>query len=155
MKVLFLDVDGVLNSEKYVRRHGNAGLIVDPARMELLQQIIRATDAAIVLSTSWREHWSPDPSLCDAVGEEINALFARYGLTVYGKTPTLRAGREQEIAQWLRENPSVTRYAVLDDRFLSADFLKDHFVLTSNVRDGLDEADAQKAINILNSEDVS
>ena len=153
MKVLFLDFDGVLNSDRYVRRHGNTGLIIDPARMELLQRIIRETDAKIVLSTSWREHWSSVPSQCDAVGDTVNALFAPYGLTIYDKTPKRRDGREQEIAQWLRDFPSVTVFAVLDDRFLEAPFLNDHLVLTSNRRDGLDEDDVNKAIALLQQEE--
>ena len=40
---------------------------------------------------------------------------------------------------------------VLDDRLLGADFLADHFVMTANHRDGLDQADVQKTITLLNT----
>lgn len=141
MKVVFLDFDGVLNSAAYLRRCPEAGLCIDPSRMVLLKELIDATDAAIVLTTSWREHWPKDPA--------IDELFARYGLTVLDKTPSLREGREQEIAAWLKAHPTE-KFVVLDDRFLSADFLKERLVLTSNLREGLSPEDVGTAISILN-----
>ena len=143
MKVLFLDFDGVLNSYAYLRRCGEPGLCLDPDRLALLRQIIDATGAKIVLTTSWREHWSPEEP------GEIGCIFGGYGLTVFDKTPILREGREREIQAWLAEHPAEN-YVVLDDRFLSADFLDGHLILTSNLRDGLDREDARKAIAILN-----
>ena len=80
MKVIFLDFDGVLNSAKYLLGHGDCGVAIDPARMALLKQIVDATDAKIVLSTSWREHWSKDLMNCDGTGVLINRIFSKYGL---------------------------------------------------------------------------
>ena len=82
MKVIFLDFDGVLNSEKYIRTCGHYGVIIDPSRMVMLKEIIDKTDAKIVLSTSWREHWSKDASLCNDTGREINRIFAEYSLEI-------------------------------------------------------------------------
>jgi len=149
LKVLFLDFDGVLNGDAYVRRQGRFGVILDPAKLELLKQIIDRTDAKIVLSTSWREHWDAMPEGCDSIGLEINRIFARYGLEIYDKIPHQSRGREENIRRWLGQYPAVTEYAVLDDQFLSADFLKNHFVLTSNLRGGLDETDVENAVSIL------
>ena len=149
MKVLFLDFDGVLNSEKYVRGCGHFGAVIDPSRMVLLKQIVDATGARLVLSTSWREHWGRTDAECDDTGRQINAIFADHGLTVWDKTPQLRLSREEEIKAWLDVHPEVTAFAVLDDRVLSADFLDGHFVKTANYRDGLDEAAAAKAIALL------
>ena len=150
MKVLFLDFDGVLNSEKYIRRFGLTGLVLDPGNMALLKQIIDATDAKIVLSTTWREHWSQDPGECNDTGREINAIFAEYGLQIFDKTPEIYPKREVEIKSWLDDHPDADGFVVLDDRFLGADFLTGHFVKTSGYARGLDEADVQKAIAILN-----
>lgn len=154
MKVLFTDIDGVLNGDDYVRRHGGEGVVIDPARMPLLQQIVQATDAVIVLSSSWREHWEPQGG-GDAVGRQLDALFAAYGLSIADKTPRLRSGREQEIAAFLTAHPHVTAFAVLDDRFLEAAFLTGHFVLTSRLREGLDATDVQRAITILNGSEAT
>ncbi|MBE6959414.1 MAG: hypothetical protein E7448_01640 [Ruminococcaceae bacterium] len=150
MKVLFLDFDGVLNSEKYIRRTGLTGVVIDPVNMALLKQIIDATDARIVLSTTWREHWSQNPDECNSTGREINEIFAEYGLQIFDKTPMIYPKRETEIQSWLESHPGVESFVVLDDRFLSADYLTGHFVKTSGYARGLDETDMQTAIKILN-----
>ncbi len=150
MKVLFLDFDGVLNSERYVRSCGRYGVVIDPTRMVLLKQIINATDAKIVLSTSWREHWDKDDKLCDNIGNDINSIFGEYKLKIFDKTPKLNKDREKEIEAWLSENPQVEAFAVLDDAFLSSEFMNGHFVRTSNYRSGLEKEDAEKIIEIIN-----
>lgn len=151
MKVLFLDFDGVLNSERYVRRCGRYGVIIDPERLALLKKITDATDAVIVLTTSWREHWDKDDALCDETGVQINGIFSGYGLCIFDKTPKLFSRREEEIKAWLDSHPETEGFAVLDDAFLSADFLCGHFVKTSDFRGGLCEQNVLEAIDILNS----
>lgn len=150
MKVIFLDFDGVLNSAKYLLGHGDCGVAIDPARMALLKQIVDATDAKIVLSTSWREHWSKDLMNCDSTGMLINRIFSEYGLHIFDKTPELHERRETEIKSWLDAHPEVENFVVLDDSLLSAGYLNGHFIKTSNYFDGLDETDVQKGIDILN-----
>lgn len=149
MKIIFLDFDGVLNSDRYVRNHGNFGLIIDPSRMILLKQIVDATDAKIVLSTSWREHWEMCESGCDDIGLEINAIFRNYGIEIFDKTPRMNFKREYEILKWLEDYPSVTNFVILDDRLIHHKELNDHFVWTCDFRDGLDEDNVAKAISIL------
>lgn len=150
LKVIFLDFDGVLNSAKYLLGRENFGVVIDPARMILLRRIVEATGAKIVLSTSWREHWSKGLPECDSTGIFINDIFGKYGLRIWDKTPELHARREAEIKSWLDEHPEVKSFVVLDDRLLSADYLNGHFIKTSNYFDGLDEEDVRKAIDILN-----
>jgi hypothetical protein len=150
MKVIFLDFDGVLNSAKYLLGHEGYGVVIDPTRMCLLKQIIDATDAKIVLSTSWREHWEKDLAKCDSTGALINSIFSKHGLQIWDKTPQLRTKRETQIKSWLDRHPEVKNFVVLDDSLLSADYLNGHFIKTSNYFDGLDETDVQKAMDILN-----
>ena len=150
LKVIFLDIDGVLNSEKYIRRCGRYGVVIDPTRMVLLKQIVDQTNAKIVLSSSWREHWSKDAKASDSVGKELDAVFNKYGLTIFDKTDEF-SRREVEIEAWLMMHPKTLAFVVLDDRFLDSPVLRGHVVKTSNYVDGLDEAGVQKAINILNS----
>lgn len=149
MKVIFLDFDGVLNSDRYIRDCGHTGVVIDPKKMELLKKIVTATDAKIVLTTSWREHWNENPEMCDGSGKLINTIFARYGLEIYGKTPFIRPDRENEIKKWLEDHPETEKYVVLDDMRLVADFLTGHTVKTSAFRDALTEKDADEAISIL------
>ena len=152
MKVIFLDFDGVLNSAKYLARVGGEGMVIDPVRMDLLQKIVKATGAKIVLSTSWREHWSEDPAECDGIGSLISSIFRAHGLQILGKTPQRPAGREHQIKCWLDAHPETESFVVLDDMLLYADYLEGHFVKTSNHFDGLDESDTARAIAILTKE---
>lgn len=150
MKVIFLDFDGVLNTEKYVSSCGHFGLVIDPSRLELLKGIVDATDAKIVLSTSWREHWDKDAQKCDETGREINEIFGRAELTVYDKTPTISRFREDEIETWLKVNSNVENFVILDDRFLDSQKLRGHFVKTSGRIQGLNEECVKSAVHILN-----
>ena len=149
MKIIFLDFDGVLNCAKYLKSCG-PGLAIDPTRMDLLKQLVDATDAKLVLTTSWREHWSRNLTECDPTGILIHEIFSRYGLQILDKTGQSPIPREAQIKSWLEAHPEVRHFVVLDDRLLSGDFLQGHFVKTSNYFDGLEEADVQKAIDILN-----
>ena len=149
MKIIFLDIDGVLNCEHYLRTHVCRGVGIDPERMALLAEIVRASGANIVLTTSWRTHWSEDPDKCDEMGKEINETFAAHGLSVYGKTPRLYYSREKEILAWLEDNPEVTRFVIIDDMYLQHDELDAHIVRTSGFRGGLCEENVMEAIEIL------
>lgn len=152
MKVVFLDFDGVLNSDRYIRNCEEEGLIIDPARMELLKRIVKSTNSVIVLSTSWRSHWEKNNEECNETGVQINDIFKKYDLEIYDKTSTLFLKREDAIKAWLDTHNQTENFVVLDDAFLSADFLNGHFVKTSNLRDGLDEDDVSAAVSILNGE---
>ena len=149
MKVIFLDFDGVLNSEKYLRKVGGHGVAIDPTRMELLKQIVLETGAKIVLSTSWRAHWSKLPEERDPIGNIIEQIFESHGLALWDKTPQMQGRRETHLKSFLDMHPEVESFVVLDDMLLYADYLKGHIVKTAGYLDGLDEADVKKAIEIL------
>ena len=61
MKVIFLDIDGVLNTSKTFidiyneyQKTGHKRLEIDLFRLEFLKSIVDSTGAVIVLSSSWR-----------------------------------------------------------------------------------------------------
>ena len=149
MKVIFLDFDGVLNSERYFAQDRQSGIAIDPSRMALLRKIVFTTDARIVLSTSWRRHWSIIPWMCNETGQEINRVFENSNLYIYDKTPERNNNRYEEITQWLRGHSQVKNFVVLDDEPFEEGLLRDHFILTSRLRRGLDEDDVKKAIEML------
>lgn len=114
MKVLFLDFDGVLNSQDYRDNYGSMGAGIDKSKMTLLKRLIDSTDAKIVIITSLREYWDKHPDKCDYFGKVINDTFAEYGLEIYDKTPVLDSGkREDEILDWIVNNPYIKNYVAV------------------------------------------
>ena len=149
MKVIFLDFDGVLNSERFFRFHGGEGLALDPACMLRLQEIVAVTGALIVLSTSWREHWEKNADECSPIGLEINEIFQKYNMRIHDKTPFSEVARETDIENWLAEHSETSDFVVLDDRFLDSEVIRGHFVKTDGALRGLDEWAQEESIAIL------
>lgn len=54
MKLIFLDIDGVLNYEGYERFTRMGTRFVDPVLIKRLKKIIDRTGAKVVLSSTWR-----------------------------------------------------------------------------------------------------
>ena len=55
MKILFLDIDCVLNSREYdCRRNWNDQTNIDETRLPLVKEIVKKTGAEIVLTSTWR-----------------------------------------------------------------------------------------------------
>ena len=117
--------------------------------MVLLKQIIDATQAKIVLSTSWREHWEKSTENCNDTGKEINRIFNKFDLNIFDKTPSVSRCREDEIEAWLNKHPEVENFVVLDDRILDSPIIRVHFVKTDNYRMGISEQNANEVTKIL------
>lgn len=153
MKILFLDIDGVLNSHIYDRnRDWTKQTDIDESRLPLLKEIVEATNAKIVLSSTWRVHWEKEEAGCDEDGRYINRIFAQYGLTVYDKTPDLGRGaaRREEIGAWLSSAAEVERFVVLDDYRYDWGDLSERVVITDpNRQHGLEREHVEKAIALL------
>ncbi len=138
MKIIFLDMDGVLNSA-YLK----SNKYIEKDKFELLQIIVRETGAKVVLSTSWREFPDWRAFLTD--------FFGAVGIEVVGSTPVDPEGiRPNEIMSWLEACPDVESYVVLDDNDMTESF-NDNMVCTCGPgRIGLDADAADRAIMILN-----
>lgn len=146
MKVLFLDVDGVLNHEA-VYLEGGTHPRLDAACLARLKRVLEITGAVIVLSSSWR-FYIADRHLAPA--------FDWAGIPRWiDVTPRAPDGhRGTEVAAWLREHQlrervAVERYAIIDD---DSDFLpsqQSQFVHTSFREGGLTDAMADRLIEIL------
>lgn len=102
MKVIFLDIDGVLNTRHTLERAGRfVGLDhMLVARFNSLLMLIG--DAKVVLSCTWRL----TPELRHAVAEQI---------PLYDDTDHQPGTRGQQIERWLAVHPEVTKHAVIDD----------------------------------------
>lgn len=103
MKVIFLDIDGVLNSKKTPNPR-ELPYIVDKKLLSRLNKLLERTGAKVVLSSTWR---------IDPVG----LLAAKHwGVPFIGCCPDMpESPRRKEILSWLAKHPKVTRYVVIDD----------------------------------------
>ncbi len=132
MKVLFLDIDGVLNSVRTAIAHegfpfdfSEKGMgRFDHTSIALIQKLCRLADVKVVLSSTWR--------LSFTVVEVSEAL----GLPVIDRTKSLAGNRGTEIQEWLDRHPEVEQYAILDDNSDMLDSQANNFVQTSG-DDGL------------------
>ena len=110
MKVLFLDIDGVLKEESYKAAFQDECF----AR---LKRIVDATDAQIILTSSWRvNYWKFVEDGFQTENEDVLRLheyFEKYGLKVSGRTDlTRRSGPDSRPSHsfwWLRESKRLTR----------------------------------------------
>jgi hypothetical protein len=103
MKIIFLDIDGVLNCKKTPNPR-KFPYIVDKRLLARLRRLLDRTGAKVVLASSWRT---------DPVG-----LFAAkyWGIPFVDVCPDLpKSPRRNEVLKWLARHPKVTRYAIIDD----------------------------------------
>jgi len=134
LKIIFLDIDGVLNSvasiialydDKPVRNEEG----FDHVSVGLLKRLCKTTDAKIVISSTWRKLYTY---------EEFLEIFSRKGwqdFPMIGTTPVNQSHglcRGHEIKDWLDAN-EVETYIILDD---DSDMLPEqngNFIHCSNV----------------------
>lgn len=147
-KVLFLDIDGVLNSRRTVIATGGYPHSFEPScrarfdwvAVRMIRELCEKEGASIVLSSSWRHGKN-------SVHECANGL----DLPIFDKTPDLPGVRGEEIQDWLNRHPEVTHYAIVDDNSDMLGSQADHFVQTSE-EDGLSFSDYVALGRILRGE---
>lgn len=118
--LLFLDIDGVMNTTASCLRH-RSGEVFEPGAVIALRWLVRRTGTCVVV-TSTRRRAGPNA---------IRRLFHRNGLPevavrIIGLTPLLThhdtdQHREEEIIHWLEERPlrRLTSMVILDDKPLA------------------------------------
>lgn len=169
MKIIFLDVDGVLNSEEIVHTKQPprclSWLGIESKKVKLLRQIVEATDAKIVLVSSWKKGYvswlnnraSGQVELCDHLGKYLHNKLSKERLHIFATTAYYERNsrtRGLGINGYLRDHPAEA-FVILDDEVFDdycawlKDGLVSHLVKT-NPYTGLTEADVAKAIEILN-----
>lgn len=165
-KYLFLDFDGVLNTEFYQdlllslgkQWQDEHGAFFDPEAVKQLRRIIDVTQASIVIESSWKylglkaiqEMWHAR-HLPGRVIDITPSYASDSWLQAAGLNETdLTHCKGIEIACWLFDHVSQeTRYVIIDDEYVILDSQIPHFVMT-NPFDGITEEVANRAIAILN-----
>lgn len=121
-RVIFLDIDGVLNDD----RHELGKPAIDETMVSYLAHIVCSTNARIVLSSSWKEAWArfADDGY-EGTGRRdddlvlLKGLLDKYDLVIDGYTHSSPesgpVARPYEIRAWLADHPFVTSFVILDD----------------------------------------
>lgn len=111
INVLFLDVDGVVNSSKTAQM-ADSFFGIDPYLAFLIGNMVDDLDLKVVLSSSWRN------------SEEGVRIIKEKVCAIMDVTPNIRGAsiRGDEIKLWLDKHPEVEKYAIIDD---DTDFLKE------------------------------
>ena len=146
-KILFLDIDGVLNcTDDFVAMSRKSAHCLGQDKIERLHEILRLTDAKVVLSSTWRRY------------PQSIAFLKRKKVRFIDMTPTDIRGphlgsyveRGREIDAWLKGHPEVERYCILDD---DSDMLLEQmpfFVQTDFRKGGLQQEHVDKVVELLN-----
>ena len=142
MKLIFLDVDGVLNSIESMIVNADSGSELCPIRCGLVARLIRETGAKVVVSSSWRTgNLANTRALLDKAGA------GRIVSNIIGETPQGFDGhRGSQIAAWLKEHPGVASYVILDD---DSDMLPDQPFVHTSMACGFGLDDYLDALTIL------
>lgn len=127
MKILFLDVDGVLNSYSNTTKdikspHGTYG--VEEVHLVQLRRILDTLpEVQVVLCSTWRKYRDLTHYLWEKIGFKYRSRWK-------GNTPILRA-RPDEICFWVNaQTEEVTHWVVLDDQIFP-DEIAGHIVNTN------------------------
>lgn len=154
MKVIFLDIDGVLNNQFSKSRCGYF-IGIDNDKVKRLKGIVDATTAKIVLVSSWKVDWERvDKDSQNNIGNYLDRKLKRERLSILDKTSDQGMDRGKGINDWISRH-SVETWIVLDDEIFD-DYEKmeimQHLVKTdySNENGGLQSEHVSKAIEILN-----
>ncbi|RKP57961.1 hypothetical protein D7Z26_00130 [Cohnella endophytica] len=125
MKLIFLDIDGVLNTDRYIRiqkNHNNGQITFDPEAMKNLKLLVEMTDSFIVICSTWRIHYESNEKLWrDLIRNFIEYLIDEriIGITPVHDKNSNTSIRWKEIEDWLSKNEDkgIESFVILDDEW--------------------------------------
>lgn len=158
-KIIFLDIDGVLNSQntfednhkyrkffvKYMNNSIDDEIIhimldIDLDKVFMLRDICNLTGAKIVITSSWRRLYN-----YPLIEEKLTSL----GLPIEGVTPYINSNRGEEIRKYLEEE-KIDNFVILDDEiFKDFNELENYLIKTSFYEEGLTYEISKEVVRIL------
>ena len=174
MKLIFLDIDGVLTHTDYLNwktRH------IDPERVRFLAGIVELTGAQIVLISTWKDGYDRQSGQKDDYYVVLENVLAEHGLEIYDITDNIPeevleqiqvisldrldihckhgTGRAAEVEKWIKDH-QADGFVILDDEDHDwSDYGFDsHWIQTSWYESGLQEKDVAEAVRILQNKEV-
>ena len=164
-KVIFLDIDGVLNTKWwYTQMDRNTpkdkyGYAFDPRSVANLQKIVDETGSDIVISSSWKsfglseleEMWQDRELPGKLIDITPNSVSDEMFLNADLDHMELFHIRGMEIKEWLdKHGKNVSHYVIIDDMDNFLLDQKSHFVQT-DPEVGITKGDVKKVVRLLNN----
>ena len=162
MKVIFLDIDGCLTSEREGTYFNPDPAKYHPSKkvMKQLMKLCDKTGAKIVMATNWRK-FDIDGEWVNKYGtyknplKEVQAFFGDYCI---GTLPRIRhINKAQATILYIEEHDDIDNFVIFDDdereQYQSTyEYgIKDNFILV-DIANGITEYDISKAKDILSEE---
>ena len=135
-RVLFLDIDGVLNSNFGNNKRQTE---ISDEKIKLLAYLVRETNSKIILHSGWRFWFDSElKPLCKEASTLVE-LLEKEDLHIKGVTPNLTTeeirktkkfslAKADEILLWINSHNDVTEWVVLDDLDLHNPQIEQHQV---------------------------
>ena len=157
MKVVFLDIDGVLNYLNYFKKINDIRLKynkqlkeesyfvikkliqIDFEKLYLLKEICDITNCKVVVTSSWR--------ILDYY-PLIEDYLINFGIPIIDTTNYIHSNRGLEIKTYLSEHKEITNYIILDDDIFPDydEELLGNLIHTNFYNEGLDQDNQYDAI---------
>jgi hypothetical protein len=167
MKIIFLDIDGVLATHKQYMRNRKKfwdknelakdlkiPYPFDPKCVKVFNEILEETGAQIVLSSDWKYHW--DLENLDKIFKFNSVNKSPIDITVKEDISmgNLTKNRAYQIGEFIQRN-ELTNYVVIDDlnisNYMEITNDQDKFVLTNDFEGIKQMSIKEKIIKILNN----
>ena len=158
-KILFLDFDGVITTEK-------SNYNLDKECCDRIQKIVDATGCKIVVTSSWR--WGTLEQTMKYFESEFKCkngqipFWPKWFDDIVDVTKRIYTQEEKshhvvrgyEIYRWMKDQGVELVYCILDDDSDMLLWQKDNFIQTDTYL-GINDKDMNKAIEILNCHDTA
>lgn len=149
MNIIFLDVDGVLNSRNKLitiynqthKPHSGYSYPFDESCLENLERLVEATNSKLVITSTWRKDEEGRNTLMKALKDY------KLDERIVGYTPVLETRREIEIKEFLSKLNSTPNFVILDDDTDMGELLP-HLIKTDG-QVGLTSKNVEEAIKKL------
>lgn len=163
MKIIFLDIDGPLVNRRsmFIERIDDNYEQFDPLAVQMINDVVRKTNAKIVISSSWRESdlsLFPNKTVgihlrkhCIELNGMIDAFHTDWNtpiISCFSDTVGYFETRPQEVQVWLNSHPETTKFCIVDDLDIFYPEQEPNFVKVDG-QNGLMFEDYKKMLAIL------
>lgn len=143
MKIIFLDLDGVLNNWYHPD-------LIAPENLNILKEILILSKAKTVLTSANKYQFQRQgiKTLKGSYLEKYIKILESNNISIYDLTPYVEENRSIEIKKYLKSNPDITDFVIIDDDLVDDCLLKYQVFLDWDR--GLQKMHIKPVLSILN-----